>query len=128
MIHVARVYDLLKHAGAEACFPGAKRYLVDRLWPRGISKEALALDGWAKDAAPSDFLRRTYRHDPERWEEFRRAYVAELKEKPLGWRPLLEAARRGDLLLLYAARERERNNAVVLKEFLEGELRQERLE
>ncbi len=94
------------------------RYLVDRLWPRGVSKERLRLDGWAREAAPSDELRRWFDHDAERWEEFSRRYHAELDERPEAWLPLLEAAREGDLTLVYGARDTQRNNAVALAEYL----------
>jgi uncharacterized protein YeaO (DUF488 family) len=96
------------------------RFLVDRLWPWGISKEALRLDGWLKDVAPSDALRRWFGHEPAKWEEFRRRYLAELDSEPESWRPLLQAARRGNVTLLYSARNTEHNNAVALKSYLEG--------
>jgi uncharacterized protein YeaO (DUF488 family) len=95
------------------------RYLVDRLWPRGVRKEGLAIDGWLRDAAPSHELRRWFGHDPRRWSEFQRRYAAELDARPEAWRPLLEAARRGRLTLLYAASDREHNNAVALARYLE---------
>jgi uncharacterized protein YeaO (DUF488 family) len=112
VIRAVRVHDV------GAAGPGA-RYLVDRLWPRGVAKEALHLAGWARDAAPSDDLRRWFGHDPARWEEFRARYTAELEASPDAWRPLLDAALEGDVLLLYAARDEEHNNAVVLREHLE---------
>lgn len=115
MIRVKRVYD---PAGRE---DGA-RFLVDGLWPRGFKKEALKLDGWLKEVAPSGGLRRWFAHQPARWEEFRRRYFAELERNPAAWKPLLEAARRGTVTLLYAARDTERNNAVALKEYLESKL------
>jgi uncharacterized protein YeaO (DUF488 family) len=98
------------------------RFLVDRLWPRGKRKEELALQGWPKEVAPSDELRRWFGHDPARWEEFQRRYFAELDEKPQAWQPLLEAAREGDITLVYAARDPQRNNAVALKQYLESRL------
>lgn len=115
MIKLRRVYEL---SDSESGY----RFLVERLWPRGVKKETLRLDGWAKAAAPSDDLRRWFGHDPARWEEFRRRYFAELDANPEGWQPLLEAARRGDVLLLYSARDAEHNNAVALKEYLEQRL------
>jgi uncharacterized protein YeaO (DUF488 family) len=111
VIRVQRVYEL---SGEE---PGA-RWLVDRRWPRGVRREALQLAGWAREAAPSEELRRWFGHEPERWEEFRRRYVAELDAAPDSWRPLQDAARASDLLLLYGARDREHNNAVVLRDYL----------
>jgi uncharacterized protein YeaO (DUF488 family) len=111
-IRTVRVHDLRDDdAGA--------RYLVDRLWPRGVAKASLRLTGWARDAAPSDELRRWFGHDPQRWPLFRERYRAELDAHPQGWAPLRDAALRGDVLLLYAAADHERNNAVVLREYLE---------
>jgi uncharacterized protein YeaO (DUF488 family) len=115
MIHNKRVYE-----------PGAKndgkRFLVDRLWPRGVKKEALALDGWLKEVAPSDALRRWFNHDAAKWKEFQRRYRAELSDKPENWQPLLEAAKAGDVTLLFGAHDTEHNNAMVLKALLEERL------
>ncbi len=112
MIQVKRVYDPYGQSDGS-------RFLVDRLWPRGVKKEALRLDGWLKDVAPSEALRRWFAHDPARWEEFQRRYRAELDARPETWQPLLEAARRGTVTLLYSARDAEHNNAVALKAYLE---------
>jgi len=101
------------------------RVLVERLWPRGIKREALRLDEWLKEVAPSDNLRRWLAHDPARWEEFQHRYFAELDGKPEAWKPLLEIARRGNLTLLYSARDIEHNNAVALKRYLEAKLGKE---
>jgi uncharacterized protein YeaO (DUF488 family) len=98
------------------------RVLVDRVWPRGLSKKAAKVDEWAKEAAPSHDLRRWFGHDPDRWDEFRRRYCDELDDRPACWQPILEAARGGAVTLVYAARDRERNNAVVLKSYLEQKL------
>jgi uncharacterized protein YeaO (DUF488 family) len=98
------------------------RYLVDRLWPRGRKREELDLAGWVKEVAPSDELRRWFGHDVERWAEFRRRYFAELDADPTVWRPLLEAARAGNVTLLYGARDTEHNNAVALGEYLTARL------
>ncbi|HKZ83708.1 MAG TPA: DUF488 domain-containing protein [Anaerolineae bacterium] len=115
MIRVKRVYDPPE--------PGdGARFLVDRLWPRGVKRESLRLDGWLKDAAPSDELRRWFGHDPARWEEFHRRYSVELDGKPEAWRLLVQAARKGTLTLLYTARDTAHNNAVALKEYLERRL------
>jgi uncharacterized protein YeaO (DUF488 family) len=112
MIRTRRVYDPPE--------PGdGTRFLVERLWPRGMKKEELAMDGWLKDAAPSDELRRWFSHDPAKWDEFRRRYYAELEGKPDVLQPLREAARQGNVTLLYSARDTEHNNAVALKEYLE---------
>lgn len=95
------------------------RLLVDRLWPRGIKKEKLTMRAWLKDVAPSPELRKWFAHDPDKWQEFQRRYRAELKANPDAWEPLLEAAKQGDVTLLYSARDTEHNSALLLKEFLE---------
>lgn len=113
MIKLKRVY--------EPADPGdGKRFLVDRLWPRGVKKEALRCEGWLKQVAPSSELRRRFHHDPARWNEFKEAYRAELEQHPEAWMPLLEEARNGTVTLLYSARNVEHNNALALKEFLES--------
>lgn len=117
MIRMVRVYEVPASGGEGA------RFLVDRLWPRGIRKENLRIDGWLREIAPSDGLRKWFGHDPARWEEFRRRYFAELDAMPDAIQPLLEAARQGDVTLLYAARDEAYNNAVALKEYLEGRLK-----
>jgi uncharacterized protein YeaO (DUF488 family) len=95
------------------------RFLVERLWPRGMKKESLPMNGWLKDVAPSDAVRRWFGHDPAKWDEFRRQYFAELDGRSEAWRPLLEAAQKGTVTLLYSARDLEHNNAAALKEYLE---------
>jgi uncharacterized protein YeaO (DUF488 family) len=95
------------------------RYLVERLWPRGIKKVNLKMDAWLKDVAPSDGLRRWFGHDPVKWDAFQRRYRAELDANPGAWEILLEATRQGNVTLLYSARDTEHNNAVVLKTYLE---------
>ena len=95
------------------------RVLVDRLWPRSLSKEQLAVDFWLKDAAPSDELRRWYGHDPRRWESFAKKYRTELAQRTDLLRLLDELRRRGRVTLLYGARDIARNNAVVLRAVLE---------
>jgi len=115
MIKVRRVYD------AEEPGEGA-RFLVDRLWPRGVRKNSLNIQAWLKEAAPSNELRRWYAHDPQKREEFQRRYAAELDRNRESWQPLLEAARLGDVTLLYSSKEREHNNAVALKRYLEKQL------
>jgi uncharacterized protein YeaO (DUF488 family) len=102
--------------------PGAgdgKRFLVERLWPRGIKKEALQLDAWLKEVAPSDKLRRWFGHDPAKWEEFRRRYFAELDGNRDAWEIILREARRGRVTLIYSSHDQEHNNAVALKEYLD---------
>ena len=95
------------------------RFLVDRLWPRGIKNASLRLDAWLKDVAPSTNLCQWFGHDPLKWEEFRRRYFKELEANDASLEPILSAARRGRVTLLYAARDTEHNNAVALKEYLE---------
>jgi uncharacterized protein YeaO (DUF488 family) len=112
MIQIKRVYE------APAPEDGT-RFLVERLWPRGIKKEALHADGWLKEVAPSAELRRWFSHDPAKWEEFRRRYFAELESDPEALQPIREAARNGNVTLLYSARDTEHNNARALKAYLE---------
>lgn len=95
------------------------RVLVDRLWPRGVSKEAAALDEWLKDVAPSDELREWFDHDPDRWDEFVSRYHAELSDREEEIERLRSVAEEDTLTLLYAASDTEHNNAVALKQFLE---------
>jgi uncharacterized protein YeaO (DUF488 family) len=95
------------------------RFLVDRLWPRGIKKDKLEMKAWLKDVAPSPGLRKWFAHDPARWQEFQGRYRAELEANPDAWKPILEAAKQGDVTLLYSARDTEHNSAVLLKAFLE---------
>jgi len=116
MIRLKRVYEPPEPSDG-------RRFLVERLWPRAFKKDALQLDGWLRDVAPSDGLRRWFGHDPARWAEFKARYFAELEARPEAWRPLLEAARAGNITLLFSARDAEHNNAVALKEFLEARLR-----
>lgn len=113
-IHLQRAYD-------QDHLPGT-RILVDRLWPRGIKKEDLHLSEWHRSVAPSTGLRQWFNHDPERWEEFKVRYIAELEDNPGAWQPLLQAAREGDLVLIYGAKDEEHNQAVVLCEFLHEHL------
>jgi uncharacterized protein YeaO (DUF488 family) len=98
------------------------RILVDRLWPRGVSKEEAQLDEWMKAVAPSDDLREWFDHDPDRWEGFRERYLNELDDRPEQIDELLEHARSGTLTLLYAATDEEHNNAIVLEEYLTDRL------
>lgn len=95
------------------------RFLVDRLWPRGLKHEACALDGWLKELAPSDELRRWFGHDPARWEEFQGHYFEELDKRPDAWQVLAEQARQRMVTLLYSARDSQHNNAVALKNYLQ---------
>ena len=111
MIRIKRTYE------APARSDG-RRILVERLWPRGMKKEALALDTWIKEVAPSTELRKWFGHRVERWEEFRRRYRRELDANPGGWEPILDAGRRGTVTLLYSAHDVLHNGAVVLRDYL----------
>jgi len=99
------------------------RFLVDRLWPRGIKKEKLEMKAWLKDVAPSPKLRKWFVHDPAKWEEFQQRYRAELESNPEAWQPILEAAKQGNVTLLYSARDTEHNSAVLLKAYLEEQMK-----
>ncbi|HEX5141611.1 MAG TPA: DUF488 family protein [Dehalococcoidia bacterium] len=114
----------LKRAYDEPAEEDGERYLVERLWPRGIKKEALNLTAWLKDVAPSTELRRWYGHQPERWPEFSRRYREELRSSAAhnALEQLVDAARKGDVTLVFAARDTEHSGAEVLKEVLEEEL------
>ena len=113
-IRLGRVYS----AKAKA---SGKRILVDRIWPRGVRKDALKLDFWLRELAPSNELRKWFGHDPRRWEEFKRRYRSELQrpERQEQLHQLLALARKGPVTLLYGARDEEHNEAVALREFLE---------
>ncbi len=94
------------------------RFLVDRLWPRGVRREDLKLDGWLKDVAPSDKLRTWFGHHADRWMAFRERYIAELDGRFADWAFLADLAATETVTLLYAARDQRHNNAVALCEFL----------
>jgi uncharacterized protein YeaO (DUF488 family) len=96
------------------------RILVDRLWPRGISKQKAALDRWMKDIAPSTELRKWLHHDPRRWQEFRRRYAEELRQHPDLVAELRSLARAGTITLVYAAHDEAHNDAIVLRDVLLG--------
>jgi uncharacterized protein YeaO (DUF488 family) len=98
------------------------RILVERLWPRGLTKAAARVDLWLKDVAPSAELRRWFGHDPARWDEFQRRYRRELDAQPDVLIPLLTAARAGPVTLVYAARDERHNSASVLKDVLDAHL------
>ena len=117
MVKVKRVY-------AEPSADDGHRILVDRLWPRGIKKSAAGLSAWLKDLAPSDELRRWFSHDPQRWPEFHRRYLKELQDpaKAELLQNLLDRARQGTVTLVFAAKDEERNNAVVMKTYLDDRL------
>jgi uncharacterized protein YeaO (DUF488 family) len=110
MITTHRVYD--------RPLPPGRAFLVDRLWPRGMRKDALGDATWLRDVGPSDALRQWFNHDPARWDGFRERFAAELDANRDAWAPLAEAAREGDVVLLYGARDTEHNNAVALRQYL----------
>jgi len=108
----------LKRAYEPAETGDGVRILVDRLWPRGVSKEKAALDDWMKDIAPSTELRKWFDHDPERWAEFERRYKAELRQHAEELEHIRAMARTRTVTLVYGARDEEHNDAVVLKDVL----------
>lgn len=108
----------IKRAYEPAVPEDGERYLVDRLWPRGVKKDALVLTGWLKEIAPSNSLRRWFGHDPARWTEFRRRYRGKLKSQRTALQSLREALKRGPVTLVYSAHDESHNQAVVLREFL----------
>jgi uncharacterized protein YeaO (DUF488 family) len=111
MIRVKRTYE-------PSARGDGRRILVERLWPRGMKKEALDADAWLKDVAPTTPLRKWFDHRVERWEEFRRRYRQELSANRDAWSPILDASSRGTVTLLYSAHDLEHNGAVVLREYL----------
>lgn len=111
MIRIKRTYDPPARGDGQ-------RILVERLWPRGITKEALAAASWMKDVAPSTALRKWFGHRVERWEEFRRRYQDELDANPSAWEPILAAGQRGTVTLLYSAGDTLHNGALVLRDYL----------
>ena len=115
MLKVKRAYE-------PAARGDGKRFLVERLWPRGVKKEDLALTAWLKDLAPSTQLRKWFGHDPGRWDDFRSRYFAELSAHQELLAPLLSAARAGAVTLVYGARDTQHNAAVALREYLEPKL------
>jgi len=115
MIVTKRIYDPPSHRDG-------RRILVDRLWPRGIKKEEAVIDEWLKEMAPSDVLRKWFDHDPAKWCEFKQKYKKELRGKGEILERLRREAGQGRVTLLFAAKDLDHNNAVALKEILEGGL------
>jgi uncharacterized protein YeaO (DUF488 family) len=112
MIRIKRVYDPPEPQDGY-------RILIDRLWPRGLSKDKACIDEWRKDLAPSDRLRKWFKHEPARWEEFKRRYREELRPKIKEVKELGQKKRPRTITLLYGARDKEHNNALALKKLLE---------
>lgn len=113
MIRIKRVYE-------PASPDDGVRVLVDRLWPRGLSRERARVDEWLEDVAPSDELRKWYRHDPDKWPDFKKRYFAELDAQPQAVRRLKALARDADLSLLFGSKEERFNNARALLEYLQA--------
>jgi uncharacterized protein YeaO (DUF488 family) len=116
MITLKRVYD-------PAASSDGKRFLVERLWPRGIRKASLQIDEWLKEVAPSSELRQWFSHDPAKYPDFRHRYFRELDANPQAWQTILDvAARGGKVTLIYSSHDTEHNNAVALRDYLEKKL------
>ena len=109
----------LKRAYEQPAPSDGFRILVDRLWPRGVSKDLARIDLWLKDIAPSTALRKWFSHDPSKWEEFRQRYFLELRHNPGATGQLMDQLGREAVTLIYGAKDKEHNGAVVLKEYLE---------
>lgn len=118
MIIVKRVYDPIDQ-------DDGTRFLVDRLWPRGFKKDVLHIDEWLKDIAPSKELRQWFGHDPEKWDEFRKLYFTELDNKKESVQHLIESSSKGNVTLLYSAKDAMHNNAMALKEYVERQVKGE---
>jgi uncharacterized protein YeaO (DUF488 family) len=116
MIRLKRAYHAMSRTDGT-------RFLVERLWPRGVSKATLQRDTWLKEAGPSTALRKRFSHDPGKWREFRRRYFRELDSRPEAWGPIVSAARRGIVTLVYSSHDREHNNAVALRQYVQAKSR-----
>jgi uncharacterized protein YeaO (DUF488 family) len=116
MIKLKRVYDPVARADGT-------RFLVERLWPRGLSKEKAHLTAWLKDVGPSTELRQWFNHDPRKWSQFRTRYFRELDANPESWAPIVAAARKSTVTLVYSSHDEEHNNAVALNEYLQKKRR-----
>jgi uncharacterized protein YeaO (DUF488 family) len=111
MITLKRAYDPVSRTDGT-------RFLVERLWPRGVSKAKLRVVAWLKEAGPSTELRQWFSHDPDKWDEFRRRYFRELDSRSEAWRPIMSAGRDGRVTLVYSSHDTQHNNAVALQEYL----------
>lgn len=112
-IHLKRTYE-------DAADEDGFRILVDRLWPRGVSKESAKIDLWIKEIAPSTALRKWFGHDPAKWQEFQKRYRSELDENSELLKELRGHAKKGKVTLVYSAKDTEHNDAVVLLDYLKG--------
>jgi uncharacterized protein YeaO (DUF488 family) len=113
MIKLKRVYE-------DPSPKDGVRVLVERLWPRGLTKKRAAVDLWLKEVAPSPELRKWFAHDPARWEQFQKRYRKELREQKDAIRQLKQEAKQGTVTLVYAARDEEHNSALALKKLIQG--------
>ena len=111
-ISLKRVYE--PPSRSDGC-----RILVERLWPRGLSKQEARIDVWPKEAAPSTELRRWFNHEPDKWADFKRRYFKELRARQEAVQPILERVRAGQVTFVFASRESRFNNAAALKEYVE---------
>jgi uncharacterized protein YeaO (DUF488 family) len=116
MITLKRAYDSVSRTDGT-------RFLVERLWPRGVPKGKLRVDAWLKEVGPTTELRKWFRHDPQKWSEFRRRYFRELDARSEAWQPIASAARRGRVTLVYSSHDTQHNNAVALQEYLRRKAR-----
>ena len=116
MIKLKRAYDPISRSDGT-------RFLVERLWPRGLTKAKLHVDAWLKEVGPSAELRKWFGHDPEKWGTFRTHYARELDSRPEAWQPIVSAARRGTVMLVYSSHDAEHNNAVALQQYLRARVR-----
>jgi uncharacterized protein YeaO (DUF488 family) len=116
MITLKRAYDPVSRTDG-------RRFLVERLWPRGVSKAKLRVDAWLREVGPSTELRTWFSHDPDKWSEFRTRYFRELNSRPEAWQPIASAARRGRITLVYSSHDTQHNNAIALQEYLRTKMR-----
>ena len=116
MIQVKRVYEPVSESDGE-------RILVDRLWPRGLSKETARISVWLRDIAPTDELRKWYTHDEAKWAEFKKRYFSELSGKGDLIATIMERAKKGNVTLLFSSRAEKYNNAVALRAYIEEKRR-----
>jgi uncharacterized protein YeaO (DUF488 family) len=116
MIALKRAYDPISRSDG-------RRFLVERLWPRGLTKAKLHVDAWLKEVGPSTALRKWFGHDPEKWDTFRTRYAHELDSRPETWQPIVSAARRGTVTLVYSSHDATHNNAVALQQYLRAKVR-----
>ena len=115
MVKIKRVYD-------KPSRDDGKRILIDRLWPRGLRKEEARIDEWLKEVAPSNELRKWFNHDPDKWEEFKKRFFAELEGRQDMVDGIIGSARKGTVTLLFGSKEERFNNAVALQEYVDSRI------